>query len=188
MPKDNNMIGIRKYLQEKELTEHSVEDWCEKQVEWLTKLTEYTKNNQYEKGLISNYVRIGLKDYYRFNGSFPDDYLFLTLKRVPIKLDARSRILCTYSVDRFGTAVMITYILWYYAKKLGKVKLTYKDVKDLFFCCPTEEQWHEAWEEQKFIGKGGFMGNILDEERCAKSLECETEHKWLKQLLKWKKK
>lgn len=155
-------IMIR-YWKEQDLNGSSVEEWARKQIKWLLENKKKFIQKNYEDGTKEakfTYTPYGMK------------CMEAAAKRVPLTFDRKEIMMtCACQVDRIAIAVMIVYILWFLAKDKKSKRVSIFDVGELFLSDISKEQWHMAWEEQKYISASGSLENMLDNESFIESLK-----------------
>lgn len=141
----------------------SVEEWARKQIKWLLENKKKFIQKNYEDGTKEakfTYTPYGMK------------CMEAAAKRVPLTFDRKEIMMtCACQVDRIAIAVMIVYILWFLAKDKKSKRVSIFDVGELFLSDISKEQWHMAWEEQKYISASGSLENMLDNESFIESLK-----------------
>jgi hypothetical protein len=162
----------RSYLAAGSLNGHSVEEWCERQMEWIRKRKQSCETPKDDVLSENSNCLDEILEY-------KQNLMFAALSRVPIAFqDERVLNICAIHVDRIAIAVMISYLLWYDATKRNTMEVTAEDADKLLGFISTEEDWHRAWEDQKFIPEsGGALANMLDVEEYAQSLKLKSMFK-----------
>jgi hypothetical protein len=150
---------MKNYKILKELKPCSVEEWAKKQIEWLIETKETYINQDKDKA-----TKIDLNPYgYRL--------MMLAARRVPFKMDKDTMVICATQVDRIAIAVMIVHILWTITKLTQNKKVLPAHAQTLFLSNISDEQWHQAWEEQKYWNpETKSLENMLDNDDLKKSL------------------